>query len=160
LLKIKIGIGYDIHRLVQGEKLYLGGIKIPFPKGLLGHSDGDCLIHAIVDAVLGAAGKGDIGMFFPDTDPEYKNISSRKILKDVIGMMKTQGWEIANIDSIIIAEAPKMGPYIPEMKKALCPILELSEEDLGIKAKTNEGIGELGRGNAIAAWAAAFLKKP
>ena len=159
-MKIKIGIGYDIHRLVQGEKLYLGGIKIPFPKGLLGHSDGDCLIHAIVDAVLGAAGKGDIGMFFPDTDPEYKNISSRKILKDVIGMMKTQGWEIANIDSIIIAEAPKMGPYIPEMKKALCPILELSEEDLGIKAKTNEGIGELGRGNAIAAWAAAFLKKP
>jgi 2-C-methyl-D-erythritol 2,4-cyclodiphosphate synthase len=159
-LKIKVGIGYDIHRLVEGEKLYLGGIKIPFPKGLLGHSDGDCLIHAIVDAVLGAAGKGDIGTFFPDTDPEHKNISSRKILKGVIGMMKTQGWEIANIDSIIIAEAPKMGPYIPEMKKALCPILELSEEDLGIKAKTNEGIGELGRGNAIAAWAAAFLKKP
>ena len=159
-MKIKIGIGYDLHRLVQGVKLYLGGIKIPFPKGLLGHSDGDCLIHAIVDAVLGAAGKGDIGMFFPDTDPEYKNISSRKILKDVMGMMKTQGWKIVNIDSIIIAEAPRMGPYIPEMKKILCPVLELSEEDLGIKAKTNEGTGELGRGNAIAAWAAAFLKKP
>jgi len=159
-LKNKVGIGYDIHRLVEGEELYLGGVKIPFQKGLLGHSDGDCLIHAIVDSVLGAAGKGDIGTIFPDTDPEYKNISSRKILEDVMEMMKTQGWKIVNIDSIIIAEAPRMRPYIPEMKKILCPVLELSEEGLGIKAKTNEGIGELGRGNAIAAWAAAFLKKP
>ena len=159
-MKNKVGIGYDIHRLVEGEELYLGGVKIPFPKGLLGHSDGDCLIHAIVDSVLGAAGKGDIGTIFPDTDPEYKNISSRKILADVMEMMKTQGWKIVNIDSIIIAEAPRMRPFIPEMKKILCPVLELSEEGLGIKAKTNEGIGELGRGNAIAAWAAAFLKKP
>lgn len=158
-MNIKIGIGYDIHRLVEGEKLYLGGVKIPFPKGLLGHSDGDCLIHAVVDAILGAEGKGDIGTFFPDTDSKYKNISSRKILEDVIGMMKNQGWGIVNIDSIIIAEAPRMGPYIPEMKKILCPILGLEAENLGIKAKTNEGIGELGRGNAIAAWASAFLKK-
>ncbi len=158
-MKIKIGIGYDIHRLIEGRELYLGGVKIPFPKGLLGHSDGDGLIHAIVDAILGALGKGDIGTFFPDIDPKYKNISSRVILRDVIGMMKNQEWEIVNIDTIIIAEKPKMEPHIPEMKKILCPILEIHSNDLGIKAKTNEGIGEIGSGEAIAAWAAVVLNK-
>ncbi|HZX11063.1 MAG TPA: 2-C-methyl-D-erythritol 2,4-cyclodiphosphate synthase [Acidobacteriota bacterium] len=158
-MKIKIGIGYDIHKLVKGEKLYLGGIHIPFSKGLLGHSDGDSLIHALADALLGALGKGDIGTFFPDTDPKYKNISSRIILQDVMEKVRSQGYEISNIDSIIIAEKPKMEPHIPEMKKILCPILGIHSDGLGIKAKTKEGFGEIGRGTAIAAWAAVILKR-
>lgn len=158
-MKIKIGIGYDIHKLVKGEKLYLGGIHIPFSKGLLGHSDGDSLIHALADALLGALGKGDIGTFFPDTDPKYKNISSRIILQDVMEKVRSQGYEILNIDSIIIAEKPKMKPHIPKMKKILCPILGIHSDGLGIKAKTNEGFGEIGRETAIAAWAAVILKR-
>lgn len=158
-MKIKIGIGYDIHRLVKGKKLYLGGIHIPFSKGLLGHSDGDCLIHALADALLGALGKRDIGTFFPDTDPEYKNISSRVILQDVMEKARKQDYEISNIDSIIIAEEPKMEPHIPEIKKMLCPILGIKPDDLGIKAKTHEGLGDLGEGKAISAWAAVILKK-
>lgn len=159
-MRIKIGIGYDIHKLVKGKKLILGGVHIPFPKGLLGHSDGDCFIHAVVDAVLGASGKGDIGMFFPDTDPKYKNISSQIILRDVMERVKTQGYKVSNVDSFIIVEKPKIGPHVPKMKKTLCPILQIAEDDLGIKAKTNEGLGEIGKGNAIAAWAAVVLEKP
>lgn len=158
-MKIRIGMGYDIHRLVKGEKLFLGGIHIPFSKGLLGHSDGDCLIHALADALLGALGKGDIGTFFPDTDPKYKNISSRIILQDIMERVKGEDYEISNIDSIIIAEKPKMEPHIPEMKEALCPILRISPDDLGIKAKTHEGLGDLGEGKAISAWAAVILKR-
>jgi 2-C-methyl-D-erythritol 2,4-cyclodiphosphate synthase len=158
-LKIKIGIGYDIHRLVRGEKLFLGGVHIPCSKGLLGHSDGDCLIHALADAILGALGKADIGAFFPDTDPKYKNISSRIILEDVVKKVRIQGYEISNIDSFIVAEEPKMEPHIPEMKKVLCPILGVNPDDLGIKAKTNEGLGDIGRGEAIAAWSAVILKR-
>lgn len=158
-MKLKIGIGYDIHKLVRGERLYLGGVNIPFSKGLLGHSDGDCLIHALADACLGALGKGDIGTFFPDTDSKYKNISSLIILESVMEKVRIQDYKILNIDSIIMAEEPKMEPYIPQMKKILCPILEIDSDDLGIKAKTNEGIGEIGIGNAIAAWAAVVLKK-
>ncbi|MFW6139979.1 MAG: 2-C-methyl-D-erythritol 2,4-cyclodiphosphate synthase [Acidobacteriota bacterium] len=159
-MKIKIGVGYDIHRLVKGEKLWLGGIHIPFSKGLLGHSDGDCLIHALSDAFLGALGKGDLGTFFPDTDPKYKDISSRIILKNVMEKIRIQGYKILNVDSIIIAEEPRMEPHIPEMKKVLCPILGVHSDDLGIKAKTHERMGEIGKGKAMAAWAAAVLKKP
>ncbi|MBD3414743.1 MAG: 2-C-methyl-D-erythritol 2,4-cyclodiphosphate synthase [Candidatus Aminicenantes bacterium] len=158
-MKIKVGIGYDIHKLVEGNELCLGGIKIPFSKKLSGHSDGDCLIHAIIDALLGAEGKSDIGRLFPDSDPQYKNISSRILLKKVAQRIRNHGYEVVNIDSILIAEKPKMNPYFPEMKKALCSVLNTKAADLGLKAKSNEGLGEIGRGEAIAAWASAVLKR-
>ena len=158
-MRIKTGLGYDIHRLVEGRKLFLGGVEIDFPKGLKGHSDGDCLIHAIIDALLGAAGEKDIGQIFPDTDPRYKDIQSTALLKKVVGMINEKDMEILSIDSIIIAEKPKLALYIPQMKEILCPILGVGEDDLGIKAKTNEGLGAEGRGVAIASWAQVLVKK-
>jgi len=157
-LKIKIGIGYDIHRLEENRKLYLGGIEIPFHKGLIGHSDGDVLIHAIIDAILGALGEKDIGQLFPDTDPEYKGISSLKLLEKVIRIAKNKKAKILNIDSVIIAEEPKLSPYINSMKKILSYVLELEENSIGIKAKTNEGLGEIGEGKAIATYAIALIE--
>lgn len=158
-MKIKAGLGYDIHRLVEGRKLFLGGVKIDFPKGLKGHSDGDCLIHALIDALLGAAGEKDIGQIFPDTDPRYNDIQSTALLKKVIGLINEKDMEILSIDSIIIAEKPKLTPYIHQMKEILCPILGVGRDDLGIKAKTNEGLGEIGQGVAIASWAQVLVKK-
>lgn len=157
-MKIKIGIGYDIHRLEENRKLYLGGIEIPFHKGLIGHSDGDVLIHAIIDAILGALGEKDIGQLFPDTDPEYKNVSSLKLLEKVIRIVKNKKAKILNIDSVIIAEEPKLSPYINSMKKILSYVLELEENSIGIKAKTNEGLGEIGEGKAIASYAIALIE--
>jgi len=157
-LKIKIGIGYDIHRLEENRKLYLGGIEIPFHKGLIGHSDGDVLIHAIIDAILGALGEKDIGQLFPDTDPEYKGISSLKLLEKVIRIVKNKKAKILNIDSVIIAEEPKLSPYINSMKKTLSPVLGLEESSIGIKAKTDEGLGEIGEGKAIASYAIALIE--
>ncbi len=158
-MRIKTGLGYDIHRLEEGRRLFLGGVEIDFPKGLKGHSDGDCLIHALIDALLGAAGEQDIGQIFPDTDPIYKDIQSTALLKKVVGMINEKDMEILSIDSIIIAEAPKLAPYIPKMKDVLCPILGVRRDDLGIKAKTNEGLGEIGQEVAIASWAQVLLKK-
>jgi len=158
-LKIKAGLGYDIHRLEEGRKLFLGGVEIDFPKGLKGHSDGDCLIHALIDALLGAAGEKDIGQIFPDTDPRYNDIQSTALLKKVVGMINEKDMEILSIDSIIIAEKPKLAPYIHQMKEVLCPILGVGRDDLGIKAKTNEGLGEIGQGLAIASWAQVLVKK-
>ena len=158
-MKIKTGLGYDIHRLVGGRKLFLGGVEIDFPKGLKGHSDGDCLIHALIDALLGAAGEKDIGQIFPDTDPRYNDIQSTALLKKVIGMINEKDMGILSIDSIIIAEKPKLAPYIHQMKEVLCPILGVGRDDLGIKAKTNEGLGEIGQGVAIASWAQVLVKK-
>jgi len=158
-LKIRIGIGYDIHKLEEGRKLFLGGVEIPSPKGLIGHSDGDCLIHAIIDALLGATGDKDIGQLFPDRNPEYKDVRSTELLKEVINRLKKNKIAIVNIDSIIVAEEPVLAPYIPRMKEALCPILGIEGDDFGIKAKTNEGIGEIGRGEAIASWAQVLVKK-
>jgi len=158
-LRIKTGLGYDIHRLVEGRKLFLGGVEIDFPKGLKGHSDGDCLIHALIDALLGASGEKDIGQIFPDTDPRYNDIQSTALLKKVVGMINEKGMEILSIDSIIIAEKPKLAPYIHQMKEILCPILGVGRDDLGIKAKTNEGLGEIGQGVAIASWAQVLVKK-
>lgn len=158
-MKIKTGIGYDIHRLKEGRKLFLGGVEIPFSKGLIGHSDGDCLIHAIIDALLGAAGEKDIGQLFPDSDPEYKDVRSIELLNEVVSRMRRKKIEIVNIDSIIVAEEPGLAPYIPRMKERLCSILGIEENDLGIKAKTNEGVGEIGRGEAIASWAQVLVKK-
>ncbi len=144
---------------MEGRKLFLGGVEIDFPKGLKGYSDGDCLIHALIDALLGAAGEKDIGQIFPDTDPRYKDIQSTALLKKVVGMINEKDMEILNIDSIIIAEKPKLGPYIHQMKEVLCPILGVGRDDLGIKAKTNEGLGEIGQGVAIASWAQVLVKK-
>ena len=158
-MKIKAGLGYDIHRLEEGRKLFLGGVKIDFPKGLKGHSDGDCLIHALVDALLGAAGEKDIGQIFPDTDPRYKDIQSTALLKKVVGMINEKNMEILSIDLIIIAENPKLAPYIHQMKEVLCPILGVGKDDLGIKAKTNEGLGAEGQGIAIASWAQVLVRK-
>ena len=158
-MQIKAGLGFDIHRLEKGRKLFLGGAEIPFAQGLIGHSDGDCLIHAIIDALLGAMGEEDIGQMFPDTDPKYQGIRSTKLLKEVVGTLRKKRFKILNIDSIIIAEEPRLGPYISQMKDILCPLLYVQEEDLGIKAKTHEGIGLIGRGEAIAVWAQVLVKK-
>jgi 2-C-methyl-D-erythritol 2,4-cyclodiphosphate synthase len=157
-LKIKIGIGYDIHRLQEGRKIFLGGAEIPFSKGLAGHSDGDCLVHAIIDALLGAIGKGDIGQLFPDTDPRYKDVRSTMLLETVMGRVRDKNGKVHHVECIIIAESPRIGPHIDRMKQVLCPILQIEESDLGIKAKTNEGLGPVGKGEAIAAIAQALLE--
>ncbi len=150
---VRAGLGYDIHRFEKGRKLYLGGVEIPFTQGLAGHSDGDCLIHAIIDALLGASGEGDIGQLFPDTDPKFKDIRSTELLKEVVKKLKAQGMEIINIDSVVIAEEPRLASYILGMKKILSSILGLERERLSIKAKTNEGIGWIGKKRAVASWA-------
>ena len=153
----KIGLGYDIHRLVEDRDLIIGGIKIPYEKGLLGHSDADVLIHAIIDALLGAANLADIGTLFPDTDPKYKNIDSTILLKHVYDLVRENGYSIGNIDSNIIAQAPKMMPYIPKMKEVLCKILEIKPENLSIKAKTKEKMDAVGQKLAIEANAVILL---
>ncbi len=157
-MKIRTGIGYDIHRLVAGRPLFIGGAEIPHTLGLLGHSDGDVLIHAIIDALLGALGEKDIGQCFPDTDPALKNIQSTKLLALVALRLKENQAEILNVDTIVVAEQPKLAPHVSAMKKVLCPILGLGEKDLSIKAKTHEGMGEVGEGKAIAAWATVLLQ--
>ncbi|MDH4257415.1 MAG: 2-C-methyl-D-erythritol 2,4-cyclodiphosphate synthase [Candidatus Aminicenantes bacterium] len=158
-MKVRAGLGYDIHRLEEGRKLFLGGVEVDFPKGLLGHSDGDCLIHAVIDALLGASGESDIGRLFPDEDPQYKGMRGTEMLRKVMARIREKNMEILNIDSVIVAEKPKLAAYIPRMKKVLCPILEVEEDDLGIKAKTNEGLGSVGREEAIACWAQALVRK-
>jgi 2-C-methyl-D-erythritol 2,4-cyclodiphosphate synthase len=148
-----VGIGYDIHKLVVGRKLFLGGIQIDFEKGLLGHSDGDALVHAICDALLGAANLGDIGTHFPPTDERFKNMPSLKILKSVKKYLEGSGLLVRQIDTIVIAEEPKIRPHIKDMKTAIATALGISEDVISIKGKTNEGFGGIGAGQAIAAWA-------
>ena len=156
---MRIGFGFDVHRLVEGRPLILGGVKIPFPKGLLGHSDGDALVHAVIDAVFGAMGKGDIGQHFPDTDPSLKGISSLKMLAKVQEMLQAQKFIIINLDATIVAEAPKLNPYFPKMKKEIATVLNIPLECINLKAKTAEGLGYLGQGQGIAAYAAVLLKE-
>ena len=158
-MKIKIGLGYDIHRLSRGRDLYLGGIKISHPLGLLGHSDGDCLIHALIDALLGAVGEADIGRLFPDTDPAFKGIRSTLLLGKVMSRLRRRRVEVLNADVVVIAQTPKLAPYIGKIKTTLGPILGVAPEDLGIKAKTNEGLGLIGREKAVACWAVVLLKE-
>ena len=155
----RIGIGYDIHRLTEGRKLFLGGIEVPYIKGLLGHSDADVLIHAICDALLGAVGLGDIGEHFPDTDPKYHNISSAELLKEVAHQIKEKGYSIANIDTVVIAEEPNLSAFKKQIQKNLAGVLEIKEDSVGIKAKTNEGICSTGRKEAIASYAVVLLTK-
>jgi 2-C-methyl-D-erythritol 2,4-cyclodiphosphate synthase len=156
----KTGFGYDIHRLEAGRKLVLGGVDIPFRAGLAGHSDGDALVHAVIDALLGALGEGDIGGRFPDTDPFFKGARSTDLLGDVVGLLRERGAGIVNVDSVIVAEEPKMGPHIASMKAVLCPILGIPADCLGIKAKTNEGLGPIGEKRAIACYAVALIGFP
>lgn len=155
----KIGIGYDIHKLIEGRDLIIGGVKITHEKGLLGHSDADVLIHAIIDAMLGALALDDIGTLFPDTDPKYKDIDSTVLLKHVYDLVQSKGYKISNIDSNIIAQEPKMMPYIPKMKESLCKILEVSPENLSIKAKTKEKLDAVGQKLAIESNAVVLLEK-
>lgn len=157
-MSYSIGIGYDSHRLVEGRKLILGGVDIPFEKGLLGHSDGDVLCHAIIDAIIGSMGEGDIGRHFPDTDNRWKDSSSIMLLRHIVELAKSKGFEIEWIDSIIITEKPKIAPHIESMKDAISKA-GISPLILNIKAKTNEGMGFIGRGEGIAAQAACLLKE-
>lgn len=146
---MRIGTGYDVHKLVCKRKLILGGIQIPFEKGLLGHSDADVLVHAIIDALLGAAALGDIGKLFPDDDPKYKNISSILLLKDVKKLLHEKGYKIVNIDSTIIAQKPKISCYIDEMRKNISNALDISINQINIKATTEEGLGFTGKMEGI-----------
>jgi 2-C-methyl-D-erythritol 2,4-cyclodiphosphate synthase len=152
-----VGMGYDIHRLEPGRKLVLGGVQIPFEKGLLGHSDADVLIHAICDALLGAAGLGDIGIHFPDTNPKFKDISSMKLLIRTDEMIREKGLRIQNIDSTIFAEAPKLSPYRETMRKNIGQVLDLETNRINIKATTAEGLGMIGKGQGIGAMCVVLL---
>ncbi len=155
----KVGLGYDVHRLTEGRELIMGGVKIPYEKGLLGHSDADVLIHAIMDALAGAAKLGDIGKLFPDTEPQYKGISSILLLKAVKSELDKRGYGIVNIDSVIVAQQPKMRPYIDEMEKNIAQALDMDVEMLNVKATTEEELGFTGRGEGIAAKAVCLIEK-
>ncbi|MDP2928406.1 MAG: 2-C-methyl-D-erythritol 2,4-cyclodiphosphate synthase [Candidatus Omnitrophota bacterium] len=156
-MQYRVGIGYDIHRLVQGRKLFLGAVEIPYVKGLLGHSDGDALIHALCDALLGALALGDIGEHFPDTDPKYQGIASSRLLKMVKELLDKSGYKINNLDVVIIAQEPTLIPFKKQMKEKICALLDLRQDALNIKAKTNEGLGAVGHLEAIACYATASL---
>ena len=154
---MRIGQGYDVHRLTEGRKLILGGVTIPYEKGLLGHSDADVLVHAVMDALLGAAALGDIGQHFPDTDPEYEGISRIKLLKKVGELLEERGFVIENIDATVIAQRPKLAPYREEMRKNMAAALKIVPEQVGVKATTEEGLGFTGSGEGISAMAIALL---
>lgn len=156
---MRIGSGYDVHRLTEGRKLILGGVEIPFEKGLLGHSDADVLVHAVMDALLGAAALGDIGKYFPDTDPAYKGADSMRLLKEVRRLIEEKAYFIENIDATVIAQRPKLAGYIPQMKKNIADVLGLSEEQVNVKATTEEGLGFTGEGLGIAASAVCLLSE-
>lgn len=156
---MRIGIGYDVHRLVEGRKLYLGGVEIPSRKGLLGHSDGDVLIHAISDALLGAISEGDIGLHFPDSDQKIKGIRSEHILAFVGNLLKQKGFKIINIDSVVAAEEPKILPYRKAMIEAISAILQIDPGQVGLKGKTTEGLGFVGQKEGIAVYAVALVER-
>ncbi len=153
----KIGHGYDVHRLVEGRPLILGGVNIPFDRGLLGHSDADCLLHAVMDALLGALGLGDIGHHFPDTEEEYAGIESRLLVEKVAKLMKERRYAVLNIDATIIAQRPRLAPYLDEMKRIIATLLSMDAADVNIKATTEEGLGFSGSGEGIAAHAVCLL---
>ena len=155
----RIGNGYDIHRLVEGRKLILGGVEIPYQLGLLGHSDADVLTHAIMDALLGALSLGDIGRYFPPSDPVYKDINSLELLEKVLALIEAEGYKINNIDSVIQAEQPKLSGYIFLIKESLAETLKLDVDQISVKATTMEGLGPVGEGKGISAHAIALLEK-
>ena len=154
---MRIGIGLDLHRFVSGRKLILGGVEIPYAKGLEGHSDADVLTHAICDALLGAAGLGDIGLHFPPSDSEFRDISSLELLRRVCGMLKQRGFAIVNVDAVLVLEEPKVAPFFPSMKEKLASVLEIPPERINLKATRPEGLGALGREEGVFAQAVALL---
>ncbi len=156
---MRIGFGYDIHQLRSGRNLIIGGVRIPFEMGLLGHSDADVLLHAVCDALLGAAGLGDIGIHFPDSNLRYKDISSISLLKQTVHMVRENGFELVNLDTTVLAEAPKLAPYREAMKKRIAEVLDLPADRINIKATTMEGIGAIGNGEGIAAMCVVLLKE-
>ncbi len=156
---MRVGFGYDVHRLAAGRKLILGGVEIPYEKGLEGHSDADVLVHAVMDALLGAAGMGDIGRHFPDSDPVYRGISSLLLLERVMGKLSDQGYVPQNIDSTIVAQAPRLSGHIWDMREALAGVLGLDPSQVNVKATTTEGLGFTGSGEGIAAYAVALIQK-
>lgn len=156
---VRLGQGFDVHQLVEGRPCIIGGVNIPYEKGLLGHSDADVLLHAISDAILGALALGDIGKHFPDTDPEYKDADSVKLLEHVWRLAKERGYKLGNTDATIIAQAPKMAPYIPQMVAVIARVLECDESQVNVKATTSERLGFTGRGEGIAAQAVVCLMK-
>jgi 2-C-methyl-D-erythritol 2,4-cyclodiphosphate synthase len=156
---VRIGTGYDVHRLAAGRKLMIGGVDIPFEKGLLGHSDADVLLHAICDALLGAAGLGDIGRHFPDTEPKYKGIPSLKLLEEVRRLLAEAGFRVNNIDATIVAEKPKMASHIPAMAANIASAVKVDRSEINVKATTTEGLGFAGTGEGMAAYAVALIRK-
>jgi 2-C-methyl-D-erythritol 2,4-cyclodiphosphate synthase len=155
--QMRVGLGYDIHRLVEGRKLILGGVEVPYPKGLDGHSDADIVLHALMDALLGAAGLGDIGRHFPNTDPRYKGISSLLLLKHVTDLLKQHRFGIGNVDIVVILEQPKIAPYVETMKQNISGVLGVTTQQVSIKATTSEGLGFIGAGEGASAHAVASL---
>lgn len=158
-MKIRVGLGFDVHRLVEGRDLWMGGVKMEHSKGLLGHSDADVLIHAICDALLGAANMRDIGFHFPDTADEYENVDSKILLRKTVALLADKGYSIGNIDATICAERPKMNPAIPEMKRVLAEIMSVDVDDVSIKATTTEKLGYTGREEGISAYAVVLVEK-
>ncbi len=156
---IRIGMGYDVHRLVEGRKCIIGGVDIPYEKGLLGHSDADVLLHAIMDAMLGALALGDIGKHFPDTDPAYEGIDSLRLLERTDALIRNEGYAVGNIDATIIAQAPKMRPYIDTMRENIAEVLHVGVDRINVKATTEEGLGFTGSGEGISAQAICLLTK-
>jgi 2-C-methyl-D-erythritol 2,4-cyclodiphosphate synthase len=156
---MRIGQGFDVHQLVAGRKLILGGVLIPYELGLLGHSDADVLVHAIMDALLGAIGAGDIGMHFPDQDPQYRDSDSMELLKHVMSLVKNWKFTVINIDATVIAQHPKIAEYIPEMRKKIAEVVEVTPDRMNVKATTTEKLGFTGRGEGIAATAVVLLQK-
>lgn len=158
-MKIRVGLGFDVHPLEEGRDLWLGGIKLPATRGAVGHSDADVLIHAICDAILGAANLGDIGTHFSNTDPRWAGMDSKYFLKEVTRMVTAKGWKIENLDCTVTLEAPKIKPHIEAMKQVLAPLMNIAEEDVSIKATTNEKLGYVGRMEGVNAYAVALMSK-
>lgn len=159
-MKIRVGLGFDIHRLEEGRALWIGGIKLPATRGAVGHSDADVLIHAICDALLGAANLSDIGTHFPNTDPRWAGADSKVFLAEVVRIITAKGWKIENVDCTVTLEEPKIKAHVPAMKKVLAPLMNVSEEDVSIKATTNEKLGSIGRMEGVNAYAVALISRP
>ena len=159
MTEFRIGFGYDVHKLVEGRPLILGGVEVPYHEGLKGHSDADVLTHAVIDALLGSLGMGDIGQHFPDTDPQYKDMSSLLLLAKAIGWLRDKGYEVNNVDATVVAQRPKLSPHMPTMRENLAKILNAGPDRVNVKATTTEGLGFAGRGEGVAAFAVVSVTK-
>ncbi len=156
---VRVGCGWDIHPLVEGRKLVLGGLEIPHSKGLQGHSDSDALVHAVCDALLGAMGEGDLGRHYPSSDQRFKNISSLKLLEDIVGKLRAKGYRLSNVDSTIIAQAPRLSPYLAAMQKTIAEVLQIDPDLVNVKVKSGEGLDAVGREEAVAAQAVCLIER-